>query len=619
MSKHFQPASLAGAIAIVLTSTTTFAADQTIELDPIVVTASKSEEKASEVPARISVINEQTLTQSPIAALPSLLQQEAAINMVQSGGYGQISSIFLRGSNSNQTLVLRDGIRLNTISTGAANIAFIDTTDLKQIEILKGPASVLYGTDAIGGVIQLISKTPEKTSAFITTEAGEKSTYKAVIGADLVEDGFYAQIRGQRLETDGTRVTDFNQSNLKTADYDQKGFSTKIGIEQKEYAISLDYNQNQGTTGYIDCNLSNLDYSCGGLKNVSQDFKNEAINLKSRINVAQNWDVNLRLSQFKDDLNQNDANWDGSYDYIQSKTKEADLNAKWQFTPEQNILMGITRQNIEGDVVSYATPYNGDVDSTGYYLQHQYQQPGLNTQLGLRVEDNEKYGTHTVGQGAIRFHVLPLTSIYANIGTAFKSPTLNQLYSSYGNVDLKPEESTSYEIGLDQKLNYGLTAGLSLYHTKVKDLIDYASSAPYYFSNVSKATFQGGESYIAWQNEGWFSKAAYNYVKTENDETHTELNRRPRQSFTLTAGIENEVYGVSASLSAKSSAKDYQQNTPGYVTVNVNTYWNVHPNVKLFANVENLADVEYKTASYQAGTYYINGGRLATAGVTLRY
>ncbi|TXJ06749.1 MAG: TonB-dependent receptor [Acinetobacter sp.] len=626
MSKFFQLASLASAITVVLTATTSHADTQPIiQLETIVVTAAKSPQNIEHVPARVTVIDEATLKQSPIASLPHVLQQEAAINMVQTGGYGQQSSIFLRGTNSNQTLVLRDGVRLNTATTGATNLQFIDTTDLKQIEILKGAASVLYGTDAIGGVIQLISKNPEKTSAFITGEAGENSTYKAVIGADLAENGVYAQVRAQRLETDGTQVTDFKQNNLKTADYDQKGFSAKFGVEQTQYALSLDYAQNDGRSTYVTGDFDPTTYAFIGFKNLSQDFNNEVVNFKGRVNLNDNVVMNARASQFKDDIDQHNSS-----DFIHSTTQEFDVNSQWKFSPEQNILLGITQQKIKGDVLSFGSPYQGDVDSTGYYVQHQYHANGLNTQVGLRIEDNEKYGTHTVGQVAARYQILPLTSVYANVGTAFKAPTLNDMYGYGGNVDLKPEESVSYEIGLDQKLNYGLSTGVSAYQTKVKHLIsnecvatcngDWVTTFPVYQNiNNEKSTFTGGEVYLNWQMQDLFVKSTYSYVKAEYDHSSKEFLRRPHQSVSLSTGLANDIYGVSAALSAKSSAKDVQQDVAGYATVDLNAYWNILPQVKVFANVENVGDTQYKTASYQAGTYYINGGRLASAGMTFRY
>ena len=621
----FKPTALVGAVALAMgfSSTAVFAetstnVDAVTRLDTIVITATRSEENIKDVPARIDIIEPQILQQSPIAELPHLLMGDAAINMVQSGGYGQTASIFIRGTNSEHALILRDGARLNTASTGAANLAFLDTTDIKQIEILKGPASVLYGTDAIGGVVQIISKTPEKTGAFVTGEIGEQNTYKTVVGADLNENGVFAQIRGQRLETDGSKVTDLNGKNIDTASYDQRGYSAKFGVDKQAYAASIDYSTNEGTSQY------DAYKNDGSL--ISQDFENETINARGRLSLNDSVELNARLSQFKDKLDQND-----SADFVHSTTQEAELNGRWKFTPHQNILVGVTHQQIDGDVLSYGSPYDEKVDSTGYFVQHQFNNDnGLNTQLGVRVEDNEKYGTHTVAQGAIRYQLLPTTSVYANIGTAFKAPTLNDMYGYGGNPDLDPEESISYEIGLDQKLNHNISTGISAYYTKVDNLIeskcvavcdgDWVSTFPVYQNiNIDKASMQGGEWYAKWQEDDLFFKTAFNYVKAMNDDTDKELTRRPRRSLTVTAGLQNESYGISTSVSAKSRAKDYLQETPGYATVDLNAYWNIHPNVKVFANVENVGDVKYKTASYNPGIYYVDGGRLASAGVTFKY
>ncbi len=623
MSKSFQPTRLVGAIAIAMGfSPVIFAEDTTnaTQLDPIVVTATRSEEKIKNVPARISIIEPQILEQSPIAELPHLLMSDASIDMMQYGGYGQAASIFTRGTNSTHTLVLRDGVRLNTGSAGSASLAFIDTTDIKQIEVLKGPASVLYGTDAIGGVVQLISKTPEKTGAFITGEIGEQNTYKSVVGADLAENGFYAQIRGQRLESDGTQVTDFKNANVKTGSYDQKGFSTKIGVEKEQYAASVDYSQNQGNSVYVE-SIQDANYTLLGLKNVSQDFKNEIINIKGRVNINDKVSVNARLSQFKDDLEQNE-----SHDAIYNTTKEAELYSKWQFTPNQNILAGVATKNIKSNVLSgtapYEVEYNKEVDSTGYFVQHQYQSNKLHTQLGLRVEDHETFGTHTVGQAAVRYQVLPTTSIYTNIGTAFRAPTNNDLYALNwgGNPNLKSEESVSYEIGLDQKITDQLSLELSAYRNEVDDLITFVTDPITYegrLYNVKKATFTGGEFNLNWVNDELFTHLSYAYVQPKDKETDQDLSRRSRQSLTLTAGLQNEVYGISTSLSAKSRPKNSA--ISGYATVDVNAFWNVNPNIKLFTNIQNIGDVQYETTAYGSGYYYINGGRQASVGVTFRY
>lgn len=606
MSTIFQPTRLVGAIAIAMGfSSTTFAQDQssakTATLDTIVVTASRSEEKLKNVPARINIIEPKILEQSPIASLPQLLQTDASINMVQSGGYGQAASIFLRGGNSNQTLVLRDGVRLNSNTSGTASLPFIDTTDIKQIEVLKGPASVLYGTDAISGVVQLISKTPEKTAAFVTGEIGENKTYKSVIGADLAENGFYAQIRGQRLETDGTPVKDIK--NAADASFDQKGYSAKIGVEKEQYAASADYSENQGYS----------DYDSSG-KLVSQDFKNEIINIKGRLNILENLALHARFSQFKDEIDQNN-----STDFVHSKTQESEIYGQWSFTPNQKLLVGATHRNIDGDVI-YGTPYQEDIDSTGYYIQHKYDQAGLNTQVGIRVEDNEKFGTHTVAQGSVRYQVLPLTSVYANIGSAFKAPTLNDMYAFGGNPDLKPEESLSYEIGLDQKLAYNISTGLSLYTTEVDNLIAF-DGVLNQMSNVEKAKMEGSELYVKWQGQNLFTDLSYNYVCAKDKKNDEDLSRRPRQKIALTAGWADEQYTFSTTMLANG---DYDNSPydnvqiPGHFRVDMHGQYKVNKNVDVFANIQNVSDSKYRTA-YGSGSYYINGGRQASVGVTLRY
>ena len=185
--------------------------------------------------------------------------------------------------------------------------------------------------------------------------------------------------------------------------------------------------------------------------------------------------------------------------------------------------------------------------------QHQYKSNGLETQVGVRVEDNEKFGTHTVGQGAIPIKFYHLQA-FMQILALHSAHTTNDLYaiSWGGNPDLKPEESFSYEIGVDQKLNYNINLGLSIYRNKVDNLISYQGNK---LINVNKATFTGGEASLKWQQDELFLSTTYAYVQAKDDETKKDLNRRPRQSLTLTTGWDDGEYGVSASVVAKSNSK----------------------------------------------------------------
>lgn len=612
MSKSFQPTRLVGAIAIAMGfSPVIFAEDTTnaTQLDPIVITASKSAEKASEVPARISVIDEKTIGQNPLLNVSDIIQRDPSVYIKQSGGLGQVSEISLRGTKSVHTLVLKDGARLNSQNElGPLYPAFLDTTDVQQIEILKGPASVQYGSDAIGGVVQLISKKPEKTGAELTGIYGENNTYKAIVNANLVTDqGFYAQAGGQRLESDGTRIFESQPENEK-AGYDQKGYHAKIGFFQENLIdASASISENKGT------NVFSNDY----ITNTAQrQFENRVINTKVAYNILPDLIINAHYANVQDKQN---VPAYGSY--YNTENNESDLNLKWKFTPNQNILVGATYNDAN---YKSNTILNSDksVNSTGYYLQHQLKNDLFDTQVGVRLEDNQRFGTHTVGQGAIRYHFLPNASVYANIGSAFRAPTLNELYSQWGgNENLAPEESTSYEMGMNYDLTSNVSTNFSVYHTKIKDLIAYNAGTN---TNIAKANFTGGEAGIKWQQDDLFLSTEYAYVKTENEKDNTEIAYRPRQTITVSTGLENAIYGISASLIARSKSYADSANSmrvPGYATVDLNAYWNIIPNVKVFTNIQNVGDVQYREVlnTYPSNDWYVNTGRQASVGVTFRY
>lgn len=612
MSKSFQPTRLVGAIAIAMGfSPITFAEDTTnaTQLDPIVVTASKSAEKASEVPARISVIDEKTIGQNSLLNVSDIIQRDPSVYIKQSGGLGQISEISLRGTKSVHTLVLKDGARLNSQNElGPLYPAFLDTTDVQQIEILKGPASVQYGSDAIGGVVQLISKKPEKTGAELTGIYGENNTYKAIVNTNLVTDqGFYAQVGGQRLESDGTRIFESQPENEK-ASYDQKGYHAKIGFFQENLIdASASISENKGT------NVFSNDY----ITNTAQrQFENRVINTKVAYNILPDLIINAHYANVRDKQN---VPAYGSY--YNTENNESDLNLKWKFTPNQNILVGATYNdaNYKSNTILNA---DKSVNSTGYYLQHQLKNDLFDTQVGVRLEDNQRFGTHTVGQGAIRYHFLPNASIYANIGSAFRAPTLNELYSQWGgNENLAPEESTSYEMGMNYDLTSNVSTNFSVYHTKIKDLIAYNAGTN---TNIAKANFTGGEAGIKWHQDDLFLSTEYAYVKTENEKDNTEIAYRPRQTITVSTGLENAIYGISASLIARSKSYADSANSmrvQGYATVDLNAYWNIIPNVKVFTNIQNVGDVQYREVlnTYPSNDWYVNTGRQASVGVTFRY
>lgn len=619
MSIFLKMSAIASAIALSLFSSFSYASTNTqtpvqvAELDPIVITASRSEEKLSTIPARVTVINTNDVTKNPTLNLSDTLKKDASIYIKQNGGVGQGTELYLRGGLATHTLLLKDGARLNTQNSFSPLYPeTLDLTDVSQIEIVKGASSVQYGTDAISGVIQLRSAIPQKTSAFVTGVYGENDTYKAIIGADLVQNGFYAQLRGQKFDTDGTRVVD-TQDHKEKAGFDQKGYNAKLGYKQDNLHANVSFAENKGTNIYMNYMTA---------QNTEQrQFKNQTLSTQVEYQPIDNLTLNAQYAQTKDT-----QTWvDGSTTPYtpHNKNTDSNVNAKWQFTPQQNVLVGIAHQTS-----AYSTNANQadqqKIKSTGYYLQHQYKGDVINSQVGVRVEDNDRFGQHTVGQGAIRYQFLPNTSIFANVGSSFKAPFLGQLYSIYGgNTELQPEKGLSYELGLDHKLNENATAYLSLYQNKVDNLISHDAQANKQM-NIDKAQFTGGELGVKWAKDDLFLSSEYAYVKTENKSganNGKELPYRPKQTLTFTAGLENADYGVSTSLIAYDKSYTDRANSKqmaGYATIDVNAHWNVNPYIKLFTNIQNIGDVEHRVVD-NFGNWYINGGRQANVGVTFKY
>ncbi|WP_298143948.1 TonB-dependent siderophore receptor [uncultured Acinetobacter sp.] len=606
MSISFQPTALVGAIALALGTTSTVYANQptttTAALDTIVVTASRSEQNLKDVPARLNVIDEKTIQQSPIADLPSLLTQQAGLSVKQLGGYGQQASVFLRGSNAAHTLILQDGMRSNTATVAGTNLHLIDSADIKQIEILKGPASVQYGTDAIGGVIQLISKTPTENSAFTTVEAGEKNTYKSIVGVDAAENGYYAQIRGQRLETDGEQIIS-NQA--KKAGFDQKGYSAKLGVDQDNFGLSAEFKENEGHGNY---------FSYGAAQ--AYDFTNRLYNLKGNLKLNPNLVWETRLSKFEDEYAVVQSDYPST---VVTEQQELESNIQWQINPAHKLLAGVHYNKTEAESVN---TFKDDNDSTGYYVQHQYQNDVISTQAGVRVEDNQQFGSHTVGQVAARYHLSPVSSIYANVGTAFRAPVVGQIVSEPawwgGNPDLKPEESISYEIGFDHLIHPSVSLYGSAFHTQVENVMVSGALTNWVFKNMGSATFNGAELGLKWAQDDFYANAEYAYIQAKNDDEDKDLPNRPRQNFNLSLGWDNGHYGASTSLVAKGKAQD-SLDVPGYAAIDMNAYWQVNPHLKTFVNIRNVGDTQYKTAVNDATSYYIASGRLASIGMTVKY
>lgn len=619
-----KPTSIASAISMVLLTLPAHAKEEPLyTLETIVLSASKVTETQKDSPVKVNVIEMKDL--APATTVAQVLERDSGLNVVQSGAMGQQTSIFTRGTNSSHTAVLVDGVKTNTATSSISSTQTLDTSDFDRVEIIKGASSVQYGTDAIGGVVNIVSRSPEKTGATLEYQGGEQSLHKVKAGVDLVHSTdttkTFMQVSGNYVDTDGSPVND-SPKNKKDMSYSNKGGHARVGFESKHVDVEASHRLNEGSFQYLS----------GGV--LSADFKNEVSQAKVKVRPTQNSELNLRYSNFKDTLDQNEPNYLGQFDTAQTDRDELEAFANVRLS-NHILTVGVAQEDTKVNSISYGTKYNKNLESTGYYAQHKYDGERLKTQVGIREEDNKQFGKHTVYQGSAKYFLTDSLYAGANAGTGFRAPNGNDLYGYGGNPDLKAEESKSYEtfIGKDFDLAGGLLNVEASYFTNdVDNLINSAcvrnctSSTPnvwpvYGNVNVDKAKIKGAELTTRWTDDNWNTSLSYTYLTAKDTVRDIDLSRRPNNSLTAQVGYDDGKYSASARLVAKdssdNSAYDKVQ-VPGYVKVGVTAGYQVNPLLKAFMNIDNVTDTRTRVA-YGSGAYYISEPRQITAGFKFKY
>jgi vitamin B12 transporter len=301
----------------------------------------------------------------------------------------------------------------------------------------------------------------------------------------------------------------------------------------------------------------------------------------------------------KDEIDQNQ-----SASFAHTRQTQADWQTTFSISPHHTLLAGITSTKTEAGYADQSV-YDKSTHSEALYLQNQWQAGAANLQVALRHERYSTYGNQDTGSLAFGYAINAGHRVYANIGTAFHAPDLNQLYdASYGsnNPDLQPEKSRTVEIGSRHQLG-DLALDLSLFDTSLKNLI---ASKNFVLFNISEAGIKGGEMGARWtMRDGWYLSGNASYTKAINKITNKELDRRPRRSLTLGGGYQLKDWGVSADILAKGHSEDFGGRLDGYAVANVSGYWQASPMLKLRLNLENLGDKHYGVAHYDTDRLFV--------------
>ncbi len=567
---------------------------QASETSPIVVTATRTAQTADQTMTSVSVITREDIENSQAISLEELISSQMGIDTTTRGGYGKNSSLFMRGTNSNHTLILVDGLKVGSATLGTTDFQFIPLEQIERIEIVRGPRSSLYGSEAIGGVIQIFTRQgTKKHQTRVSAGAGSDNLRQASIhnSGKLGNTGYSVTIAN--TDTDGF---DAHQD----SENDEDGYSNTSAAVRVQHnfgdvvEISGHASTAQGDTQYD-----------GSYQN-NTDFIQQNAGLKVSLNVLDTWYSTLLVGNSRD---QNKNFLDNNFSTLFTTKRQ---QASWQndlvLADEAMLTVGVDYQkdNVEG-TTAYAIT---ERDNVGIFTQFQNTHGRSDYSLSLRSDDNESFSRHTTGSIAWGFNLNDEVRFTASYGEAFKAPTFNDLYyPGSGNANLNPEESQSVEIGLSQQTDAGEVA-INIYRTHVDNLIDWScvlncfdadwSNDVWQPVNLNKADIRGLEFSLKTVLAGWQSTMETSFVNPRDESSNNVLQRRSRQTIALdfVRSFGKATFGVKALGNSKRYDNAWNSTiNRGYGVVNLRGEWAFNKQWRVKGTINNVGDKAYETVA----------------------
>lgn len=562
--------------------------------DTLVVTASRREESLATVGTTLSVLSRKDIESRGDSSVLELLRGLPFLEVAQTGGPGHQASLFLRGGNSSHTLVLIDGVRVNNPSTGTYDFADLRAEEIDRIEVLRGSQSSLWGSEAIGGVVQVITRQGDKESFRAQAEVGDIDYGRlGLSGGGQGRWNWRASLSGEIFEEFSTASE--NNGNSEVDGYEVYQFSGHGGVDLSE-RIHLSTNLRLSSSETDLDGFSFVDFRPADDPDYRQDRRTTTLGIRLN-NIHSStfqWEVSGGLVE--EDLEGLDPT-DGFNNFrIDTRASSGTLRSEWHATDSQVLSAGVDYENREVENFGQFS----ESDRLGaLWVQEQWY--GLEGRLSLsgavRYDDHSRFGGETTWRGVAAFIPNLTTKIHASLGTGFKAPTLNDLYFPFfSNPDLQPETSLGWDVGIGQEFNEGkVHYDLTYFSLEVDDLIGF--DANFSIINIDEASIQGVESSLAYQpHTNLRFDFGYAWMDAENKTTGMPLARRPENRFTLasTFRIGDLVDVYLSLLSVKDRVESSGQAMDDYERVDFRLGWAMNDHLTWSLRGENVLDDDYE-------------------------
>lgn len=573
--------------------------------ETLVVTASLAQEEADSLPATIDVIEAEEIENRQATQTADLLSTLPGLTVVRSGSAGQATSLFTRGTNSDQTLVLWNGIELNDPYFGGFNWAFLPTEGLDRVEVVRGPFSSLYGADALGGVVQAISGRPEGVR--LDLEAGEKGYRRGGLSAGARLGPVHLDLAGHLRRGEGRVENDF--------------------FDGEDLMLRADWNMRSGMRlGLV---IRGADADTGIPYSGGQPSPRRRISWQERLVGVP---FHFRTGDWRLDAQVSGVTYDNAFrdpedpfGFTSSDTESQAIRvravATYQLRDDSWLAFGSEAEETE---VTDSSVFGSNLDGQGQrtwalFSEVHYRLGRVSLDAGLRHDANDVYGSQSSPRFGLQIDLPARARLWTSYGEGFQAPSVGELYFPVtGNPELRPETSRSLEAGAEHD---GGAFRLSLvgFYNDLSNLIEF-DFVSFKNLNVGRARTRGLEGELGYVAGPWAVRWNATLLETEDLDTGEALLRRPQESSSVVATYAPESWSLTLTGRYSGEREDIDPLTferrinERYLRLDLAGRWHATRHLEPYLRLENLTD-----ESYEEALGFPAPGITLIAGVSLRY
>ncbi|WP_321835621.1 TonB-dependent receptor domain-containing protein [Pseudomonas kulmbachensis] len=583
--------------------------EDALKLPQTLITGNRQVEARSDSSSANSVFTREDIDRLQPTSLTDLLGRVPGVQVARSGGRGGLPGIYIRGTKSAQSLVLVDGQRMANATSADSNLQYLNIDQIERVEVLRGSRSVIYGSDAIGGVIQIFTRrgADHAPQLRVYSAVGSYGSSENSVGVSGGDAQTRYNLSGSLEETAGINRTheSFPSDNDHDA-YRNKSLSLNLShYLNEDLEVGLTAMKNVGKTE-LDNPFGRWDPSTMTVsgQQLYSDFDISSVGSFIDAQLSERWNSRLELGHSE---NREKTRDQLSADIYSFNTYRDSLS--WQnnltLDDKNSLILGADTYQ---DRVRSSTAFDQDSRwNRAAFVQHRFHGDYFSTELGVRHDQNQQFGSHNTWSASLSVPLNANNDVLLSYSEGFRAPTFNDLYyPQFGNPNLKPEYSKSYEVQWRSQLSETSRLETSLYRTDIRDAI--VADADFIQQNIGAAQITGFESALQQEWFGWQSSLGIAIIDPRDRDTGHTLGRRARRTLSLDLDRQFDRLGVGASWQAVSSSfndEDNKQPIGGYGLLGLRGNWQASSQVRFDLKVDNLLDKSFTRALYSyEGNYY---------------